>query len=297
MPARKLTDHIIRDLKPAGPDVWHSAGVKGLYLRHRHPGGSKVFVLRRQIGGRNLVESIGEWGDLKLADAQREALVRRGEVKPTSKHTVSELASRFYKARIERAYKRPGQVERYLVTDLADIAAREAGKIKQADIERLLERTARISGPVAANRLLAIVKRMFRYGVAKGFIVIDPSAALTRADAGGKKRSRARTLTDAEARAVWNIDRTGGDHADLFAFLLLSGERIGEAQAAPWEHFESGVWRIDSDKSRRPHVCPVSAPIEAILDGRDRDRAWPVCDHLHDRSAGVVETLLSARRV
>ncbi len=274
----KLSDRIIRDLKPPGRDVWHSAGIKGLYLRHRHPGGSKVFVLRRQIAGRNLVETIGEWSDdLQLADAQREALILRGESKPTGKHTVADLADRFYKARIERSYKRPRQVEHYLVRDLADIATREVGKIKDADLVRLLERKARASGPVAANRLLGIVKRMFRYGVKKGFVGRDPAAGLTRDDAGGRERSRARTLTDAEIAALWNIDNATCDHADLYRFLLLSGQRIGEAQAARWQHFDlkAGTWRIDDNKSGRPHVCPISTAMREILDRRDRARPGP----------------------
>ena len=272
------SDRAIRELKPAGKDVWHSAGVKGLYLRHRHPGGSKVFVLRRQIAGRNLIETIGESGDdLQLPDAQREALILRGESKPAGKHTVADLASRFYKARIERAYKRPRQVERYLLRDLTDIATREVGKIKDADLVRLLERKAQSSGPVAANRLLGIVKRLFRYGVKKGFVGRDPALGLNRDDAGGKERGRARTLTDDEILALWNIDNAACDHADLYRFLLLSGQRIGEAQAARWPHFDlnAGTWRIDDNKSARPHVCPISSAMLAILERRDRTRPGP----------------------
>jgi len=235
-------------------------------------------VLRRQIDGRNLVEALGEWGpSMELADAQREALIRRGESKPTGKATVADLASRFYKARIERAYKRPQQVEHYIVRDLADIATREVGKIKRADLERILERKAKDSGPVAANRLLAIVRRMFRYGVEKGYVAANPAQSLTRADAGGKERARARTLTDAEIAALWNIDNAVCDHADLYRFLLLSGQRIGEAQAATWKHFDlkAGLWRINDNKSGRPHLCLISRAMRAILDKRDRSRAGP----------------------
>ena len=272
----KLTDRSIRNLKPADKDVWHSAGVRGLYLRVRHPGGSKVFVLRRQIGGRNLVESIGEWDEntLRLADAQREALVRRGEIKPTGKHTVADLADRFYKARIEPRYKRPAQLAHYLRRDLTEIATREVGKVKQGDLARLLERKARGSGPVAANRLLGIIKRMFRYGSQVGLVGADPASALTRDVAGGRERTRERVLTDDEITGLWSVDC---DHGDLYRFLLLSGQRIGEAQAAIWAHVDlkRGAWRIDDNKSARPHVVPVSSAMRAILDGRDSARPGP----------------------
>jgi integrase len=272
----KLSDRTIRDLKPAGKDVWYSAGVKGLYLRHRHPGGSKVFVLRRQVGGRNLVEAIGEWGDksMLLADAQREALVRRGEIKPEGKHTVADLADRFYKSRIEPRYRRPEQVKHYLVRDLEDIGQREVGKIKQADLARILERKAKKSGPVAANRLLAIVRSMFKYGIAVGLVGKDPSTALTRDVAGGKERTRERTLTDDEIIGLWSVDC---DHGDLFRFLLLSGQRIGEAQAAVWTDFDldAGAWKITENKSSRPHVCPISTAMRAILDGRAGRKPGP----------------------
>ena len=234
-------------------------------------------MLRRQIDGRNLVEALGEWGEAKmlLADAQREALVRRGESKPEGKFTVADLADRFYKARIERAYKQPQQVKHYLTRDLADIGTRELAKVKRQDLERILDHKVKDSGKVAANRLLAILRRMFRYGTEKGFVAADPARALTRADAGGKERSRTRTLSDAEIEALWNIDNATCDHADLYRFLLLSGQRIGEAQAATWQHFDAGLWRIEDNKSGRPHVCPISTAMRAILDGRDRDRAGP----------------------
>jgi integrase len=272
MPAVKLSDRTIRDLKHpkvGGKDVWYSAGVKGLYLRHRYPGGSKVFVLRRQVQGRNLVEAIGEWGDtsMLLADAQREALVRRGEIKPEGKHTVADLADRFYKSRIEPRYKRPERVKHYLVRDLGDIGQREVGKVRQADLARILERKAKKSGPVAANRLLAIVRSMFKYGVVVGLVGKDPAAALTRAVAGGKERARERTLDDHEIRGLWGVDC---DHGDLLRFLLLSGQRIGEAQNAVWADFDldDGVWNITENKSSRPHVCPISTAMREILDRR-----------------------------
>ena len=37
-------------------------------------------------------------------------------------------------------------------------------------------------------------------------------------------------MTEAEIIALWNIDNTTCEHADLYRFLLLSGQRIGEAQ-------------------------------------------------------------------
>src|SRR4051794_36271982 len=117
----KLSDRAIRDLKPIGKDRWIGAGVRGLYLRVRHPGGSKVFVLRRQRRGRNLVETIGEWSEgFTLADAQRIAHERRGEIKPSGKDTLGALADRYYKNKIEPRYARPEGVKRYFYADLED---------------------------------------------------------------------------------------------------------------------------------------------------------------------------------
>lgn len=279
MAAAKLSDRAIRDLKPLGKDRWIGAGVRGLYLRVRHPGRSKVFVFRKQRNGRNFVESLGEWSPdrFTLADAQRIAHERRGDVKPAGKDTVGALATRYYQTRIAPRYKRPEGVKHYFEKDLADLADRELRKVTRAQLALMMERKARDSGPVAANRLLSNVKAMFAYGVEVGIVDSNPAAALTRNTAGGKEKTRERVLTDAEIAALWAIESSTCDHADLYRFLLLSGQRIGEAQASLWEHFdiEARVWRIDENKSGRPHLCPVSAPMLAILQCRDDSRDGP----------------------
>jgi len=274
----KLSDRVIRDLQPAGKDRWIAAGVTGLYLRVRHPGGSKRFVLRKQIKGRNLVESLGEWGpDYLLADAQREAHQRRGEMRPSGKDTVADLADRYYKARIAARYKRPEKVKHYFDNDIADIGDRELRKVTRAQLALVLERKARDGGPVAANRLLGIFRSMFAYGAEVGMLETNPAAGLSRDAAGGKERTRERTLTDGEIAALWAIDSATCDHADLYRFLLLSGQRIGEAQATLWPHVDAKArrWHINDNKSSRPHVCPISGPMLELLERRDRNRPGP----------------------
>src|SRR5687768_17615517 len=101
------------------------------------------------------------------------------------------------------------------------------------------------------------MRSMFAWGVEVGLLNNNPALSLTRNAAGGKERKRQRALTDAEIAGLWAIPTDECDHADLYRFLLLSGQRIGDAQAALWSHIglKAGAWRIDSNKSDRPHVC------------------------------------------
>jgi integrase len=221
---------------------------------------------------------------MSLAEAQRSALGFAGEKAPAGTVSVRELAERFYTARIvngrkhngEVGYKRPEQVRHYFDRDLlgSSIADLNLSKVTRAHLAQLIEHKVAHGGPVAANRLTALVKRMFAYAVAVGLLENSPAALLDRSIAGGKEYARTRVLNDIEIKQLWLIDDATCNHAALFRFLLLSGQRISEAQSATWHDFdlETGVWRIDENKSSRRHKVSVSHAMREIIEQQPRER-------------------------
>lgn len=266
----KLTDRKIRDAHPGATDRWLGDGA-GLWLRIR-ANGTKTFVLRKRRDKKTTAETLGEWsGDFLVEDARDEAKkrVRQSDRLAPGVHTVAELIEEFYARTIEHRYKRPTFIKRYLDRDLVPIHALKLGQVRRSDIARVLSKKV-VDGPVAANRLLAIVKRMFRYAVKVGWLAESPAELLDREVAGGEEQARQRVLSDGEIRKLWAACEQSS-HGPLLRFLLLSGQRIGEAKNATWQDIREGRWFIPDNKSSRPHWVPLSSAMAALLEGRPRD--------------------------
>lgn len=65
--------------------------------------------------------------------------------------------------------------------------------------------------------------------------------------------------------------------ADLVAFLLLTGARIGEAQTLTWDRVKLDdepvpTLHFDNTKNHNPVTLPVSTPLHALLQGRYEQR-------------------------
>ncbi len=265
-----ISDRKIRDIKPGDKDKWLGGG-GGLWLRVR-ASGRKTFIYRTKRQGKTTVETLGEWEpDFLLSDARQEVLKRRRSTKRHSArdHTVRELANEFYSRWIEANYKRPEQIRRYLDKDMTTILDLKLSEVHRADISEVVKQKA-LASKVSANRLLAIMKAMFRFAIETGWAESSPAEMLTRRTAGGKEKARDRVLTDDEIIKLWSAC-DGTAHGPLLRFLLLSGQRIGEVRSAKWRDLRDGRWFIDDNKSSRPHFVPLSTAMESVLQGRSKD--------------------------
>lgn len=262
----KLCESKIPGYKPGPKDIWKGDG-GGLWLRIR-VSGYKTFVLRRKRGGKATVETLGEWPYLKLAGARREAESRKYiEVNPESQ-SVADAVKKFLERRIEPSYRRPEQIQGYLIRDLAPIASRQLINVRKDELAEIIAKKV-AAGPVAANRLLESIKRFFGYCAEMGWLENSPAAALTRNIAGGKETARERILTDNEIRQLWTIP---APHGPLLQFLLLTGARIGETQKATRSEIDGELWRIPAEhtKNARAHLVHLSPQARAALDALPR---------------------------
>jgi integrase len=302
--ANRLTNSQVDSLRYGVPDKagndkeWRNDG-NGLYIRVR-PNGSKSWVLRRKIFNPDKQASAtrkttlvryspGHPAHLSLKDARlRAAQLRTKDVElakkvPSGKNrpgTFGQLLSQYYDEQIEPRYKRPRQVQMYIdnrvpefvkaltITDLDNDTTRDFRII----VRHWLFSYAQSSGPLGANRLSSILKQATKYGAAIGYIAVDPLRDLTRNLVGGSERPCERTLTDDKIKRLW---RTESPHIPLLKFLLLTGQRIGEAQLANWSDLQDGRWIIPSEhsKNRKPQWVPITEPIQWILDSLPRNRS------------------------
>jgi len=236
------------------PDSSMSADGGGLYFRKRK--NSASWVIRRS---RNKVASfttIGRYPDISLAEAR--SILRRFGSESIEDKTVADLLDDWFDQN-QIAWRRPEQMAGYIrriTEDDPQLVASSIHTVDLVQVRRSLKNYARKHGNVAANRLMEILKQVFKHGVQVGYLRYSPIADLTRKVVGGVETPRERVLSDQEIKLVWHADR----HTELLRFLLLTGQRIRETQRACWNDIEDGQWFIPAanNKSGRDHWVALS---------------------------------------
>jgi integrase len=126
-----------------------------------------------------------------------------------------------------------------------------------------------------AQRVRAVVSRVFRYAIATGRAERDPAADLKGAIASARRKNFA-AVTDAKRLGVLlrAVDEYTGQPATRAALqvLALVFVRPGELRAALWGEFDLRAkdpqWVIPAErmKMRREHVVPLAPQAVAILE-------------------------------
>jgi integrase len=241
-----LSDRKIRDTKPSLKEKWLSDG-NGLIIRIQISG-RKTWVIRRKLNGKTTTETLGEFPEMSCADA-RKAFAKKSFKPDTQKMTFGDLLDEWYKKRIEPRYRVTKNIKTYVDRAKSGFGNKTLRKLTAPELVRWLQAYAE-SKPVAANRCASNIKLALNYAVECGFLEHNPLRAVTNRVIGGEEKTRHRVLSDDEIVALWNSNHK---HAPLLRFLLLTGVRISEGQAACTEHRNGNILRIDQNKSDRPH--------------------------------------------
>lgn len=271
--SRRLTDLRLRRIQPASRDQWLADG-SNLYLRVS-PNGARTWTVRRRLSRSKVqILRLGAYPQMSLSEA-RKALDGTDFKSGALNETVGGLLDDWYERQIRSKYRRPRQVWLYverLKADYPELAKMKLRDVRLAHVSAALVHYAG-DAPVGANRLATIVKQAFRYGVQRGWLTASPVVEMARATIGGDEATRDRVLTDVEIRALWAINHR---HGDLMRFLLVTGQRIGEAQKAKWANVDLEVhrWRIPQEdaKNAKEHWAPLSSLAIEILERQRRDR-------------------------
>jgi len=193
---------------------------------------------------------------------------------------------------VRKTYRRPREVRGYIERLDPALKVTKLRNLERVEVRHALRRYAEERGPVAANRALSILKTALRFAVDAGYLEISPVDRLSNELVGGAETSRDRVLTDEELRRLWQASST---HTPLLRFLLLTGQRIGEAQRATWSHVLGDRWQHPEgtlekiiahtgwrSRGRRSHSCaPGSVPRGHLRDGhrhRCTGVAAPLCE-------------------
>ncbi|WP_420465788.1 tyrosine-type recombinase/integrase [Panacagrimonas sp.] len=259
--------------------VVYPSGARSYTYRFRQDGVLKRVFLEAD----SLAAARTEWAALtgtvkKGADPAE--VVRRGKAAKQLKRkadradpTITDLAADFIRLHSKKK-KRSWRADELM---LEGLVLPEWGSLKAKDVERrdvvaLLDKVAE-TAPIRANRLLAVVRKMFNWAVQRDVLPASPCAGVK---APANETARDRTLTDGELRLFWNGLPKSNIPADTQTALrlqLLTGCRIGEIAGARWSELDrqKGEWLIPGarTKNRRECLLPLPQVALALLEGLD----------------------------
>jgi integrase len=308
MPVKTLNARFVKAVKPDPTKQidYVDRALKGFTLRVS-PGGSKTWMLQYRYKRAKRRLTIGPLSAIDVVKARREArdaihMAANGQDPAFAKKvasnakTFADLATDYLEkhakkrkrswpedARIlngsphkKRTGKRPhiGLVKLWGPRPLAEI--------QRSEIRTLLEATAE-RAPTMANRLLALVRRMFNFAIEHDWIALNPCQTIK---APSKNVQRDRVLTEDEIARFW--EATEQEQPTVRALLqlrLLTAQRGGEILSMQWQDLDLPTrwWTIPGERAKNglAHRVPLSAPVLEILrpleveaDKRDPKSPW-----------------------
>ena len=281
--ARALTVRTIETLKPVEerreiPDAY----LPGLYLIVQ-PSGAKAWAVRYRHGRRPRKHTLGGYPAIDLKSARelgakalravaegRDPGQEKAQARSTKVDSIESVTAQF----IERHCKRSNRPRTAQETERLlrlHVLPRWRGKmihdITRRDVLDVLDRVVDSGAPIAANRTLSAVRKLFSWCVQRDITATSPCAGVKPPTA---ERSRDRVLNDDELRLVWQAaDKIGWPFGPLVKLLALTGQRRDEVAKMRWDELDlkAGLWILPRErvKTDQPHEVPLSAAAVNVL--------------------------------
>lgn len=252
----KLTVKAIENLKPRAT-AYDVRGGHGFAVRVL-PSGTRMFSLIYTYSGQKKRLTFGKYPDLSLADAadmHRTALsaLARGK-DPGAKQTttVCNLAGEYMERWAKKRKKSWAQDQRNLdVEILPKLGKMQVDQVTRRNIRELVQSIEARPAPILANRVLSLLKKMFRFAVEQDIIESTP-AQFIRPPSPENKKDRA--LSDEEIKTLLQtLPKCRGISDGVrraLSFILITGTRPGEAAGILWDEIEGRWWTVPEERSK-----------------------------------------------
>jgi integrase len=266
-----LTDTKIAAIKPpkSGQDEHPDHKVTGLRLRVGSSG-KKTWTLRRRVGAKVINKKLGNYPGMGLA-AAREAAER--VLTALERDGTTEAADRTFGAVatywIDKVAKpknsswklQERRLEMHVLPAWRDV---KISDIRRADVRDLLDG---IEGDVLPNRVLTLVKTIFRFALSRDWLEASPVEGIAKPK---DEAERDRVLDMAEIKRIWNAAALlGYPMGQYLRMLALTAQRRTEVAGMRWADLDldGATWTLRSQdtKAARAHLVPLPAPALAIL--------------------------------
>ena len=283
-----LVDTVIRNAKPKEKPYKLSDG-RGLYLLVNPTG--KYFRFDYRFQGKRKTLSLGVYPDVSLSQARDRLNEARkflaGGVDPSEQRKAakaiieSQAINNFETVARDWFEKKRGEwVESHSITVITRLeanvfprlGARPVADITAPELLEVLRIMEARGAKELAQRVKQVCGQVFRYAIACGLAVRDPSADLRGALSSHKKRSMA-TITDPKQvggllRAIYGYQGHIASRCAL-RFAPLTFVRPGELRHAEWSeiNIDLAEWKIPAEKMKmkRTHIVPLSRQAIEVL--------------------------------
>jgi integrase len=289
----KLDARTVANLKPAakGATYTSDAIVAGLQLRIAEDG-SKSGSLRYRIHGQQRRIGLGDYPRVTLAvarvdankalrkvdgdvDPQAERQAAKRAVEQAKRDSIEKLCEDYIE-RHAKPRKRTWRDDQGKIN--CEILPRWKGRpvsaITRRDCRELLQAIADRPAPIYANRISALLSRLFRFAVDEEIIDTNPAAQLPKIGVEAQSRPdgerESKAYSADEVRAIWQVTETL-DPAPraLYRLGLITGQRPGEISGLEWAEVEGAWWTIPGRRSKngREHrVFLTQAALDLLKD-------------------------------
>jgi integrase len=273
MPAQKLTDKLVHELEQpeSGNRITYDTEVKGFGIRVTTRGARSYVLTYWNREGRQRRITIGSAVHWKTGAARTEAKelkkrIDRGEDPLQEEQdlraapTVKDMCERFTK---EYLGKRRASTQYSYRTQITSVILpawgnRKVASITHGDVVSLHNKLG--DTPTRANRILALLSRLFTLSITWGWRTTNPCAGVER----NEENHRDRYLADDELpRFLAALDRIQDRQAaDVIRLLLYTGARRGETLQARWDDIDlkRKTWSKPGATTKRKttHHVPLS---------------------------------------
>ncbi len=231
---------------------------------------------------------IGTYPDVSLSDARQEADTNRRLVaagldpveakaqqrKDSTEKTFAALAKRYMQehARRHKRQRSADEDDRNLrLHVLPKWSKRDFRKIRRADVIELLEGIVAAGSPIAANRVQALISKVFSFAMDVDELEANPAARIKKRGAENVGR---RVLSDDEIRVFWKratvrpvTERVGR----ALRLALVTGARASEVTEIALSELidrpDGAAWLLPAERSKNKtaHLVPLSAIARGIV--------------------------------
>jgi integrase len=274
---RKLTDAFVKTLAAPGKGriEVRDAEIPGFALRVTEKG-AKSWILIYHLRGRKCRLTLGSYPELSLADARKRARQHRGEVErgedpaaikrsARAAQTVGEAAA-VYIERWARPNKRSWEGDQWMFGKyvLPYWQDRKLREITRADVIDLLERVAKTT-PVTANRVRALLSKLFSFSVSQALCDTNPVRDTARPT---KENPREFSLTPAQIRTVWKsvVELEDERVRAFYKLAFLTCARRGELLGMTWPEIDldAALWSLPVERAKNGRAWRVPLPPTAV---------------------------------
>jgi integrase len=237
-------------------------GESGLRVRAGKRG-ARWSLLLYSVGHRIRMR-LGTWPAVKVETAREGARRVKRQSRATlgeDELTIRDLLDLYDRRRLSQLRRGVGTL-RSLEAGLSRLMDRDAILITRRDITLVVDHIAD-RAPVHANRTLAYIKAFFSWAVGRGYLEINPAAALANPI---REVARDRTPDLSELAEIWKAaGALGYPFGHAIRLLMLTASRrdeVGCMRVQELEHHADGelCWTLPSDRSKNGRAIRTALP-------------------------------------